>query len=206
MREFINLTGKKFGKLTVMERANNDKSKNTQWVCKCDCGKIAVFRADHLKKGATKSCGCSKGEAISISKLKHGMRRTKLYGVWNSMIQRCKNPNTCGARLYHDRGISVCPEWQEFETFKNWALQNGYADNFTIDRIDNNKGYYPENCRWVDLITQANNKRTNRIIEFNGEKKTLAQWVREYNAEYGKVWLRLKRGWDFERALLGDVA
>jgi hypothetical protein len=130
------------------------------------------------------------------------MRRTRLYGVWNTMIQRCENENLKGSALYHDRGIEVCHEWHIFDEFKNWALKNGYHGGLTIDRIDNNGNYEPSNCRWVDLIVQANNKRTNRRIEYQGETKTLAQWAREFHIDYGKLWLRLKRGWDFEVALI----
>jgi hypothetical protein len=158
-------------------------------------------RADHLRGGKIRSCGCATNAMIANKATKHGMRKTRLYGVWANMIQRCENTEGHEAHLYHDRGIKVCPEWHDAKTFLNWALNNGYRDGLTIDRKDNNGNYEPDNCRWADLITQANNKRTNRRIEFNGEIKTLAQWAREYRIDYRKLWLRLKRGWDFERAI-----
>jgi hypothetical protein len=117
------------------------------------------------------------------------------------MTQRCNNPKSGEAYLYLNRGITVCSKWRDFSVFQLWALSHGYADDLTIDRIDNDKGYCPENCRWTTRIEQANNKRTNRRIEYKGEVKTLAQWAREYDIEYRKLWLRLKRGWDFEKAL-----
>jgi hypothetical protein len=198
--KFIDITGMKIGFLTVIKRAEN-RSGNTYWVCQCKCGNMIKVRADHLRGGKIRSCGCATNAMIASKLTKHGMRKTRLYGVWTSMIQRCENPQYSGARLYRNRGIMVCSEWHKFEVFAEWALKNGYENELTIDRIDNNGNYEPDNCRWANLITQANNKRTNRRIEFNGEIKTLAQWAREYQIDYRKLWLRLKRGWDFERAL-----
>jgi hypothetical protein len=121
------------------------------------------------------------------------------------MIQRCENENNHEANLYGSRGIKVCEEWHDFSKFKDWAFENGYSEKLTIDRINNNKGYYPENCRWTDLITQANNKRTNVRIEYDGETKTIAQWAREFHIDYRIFWQRLKRGWDIERALIWGI-
>jgi hypothetical protein len=205
MSKLIDLTGYKSGKLTAIRKAQN-RNGDTYWVCLCECGKEIEVRADHLRNTKIRSCGCETGKMIAISKTRHGMRNTRLYGIWNSMIQRCENPDGQEAYLYHDRRISVCVEWHRFEVFMEWALKNGYRDNLTIDRKNNNGNYDPENCRWADLITQANNKRNNRRIEFNGKIKTLAQWAREYGIDYRKLWLRLKRGWEFGRALIEDIA
>jgi hypothetical protein len=163
-------------------------------------------RSDHLRGGKIRSCGCVTNTMIANKLTKHGMRKTRLYGVWNAMLQRCENQNGPMARLYHDRGITVCSEWKNFDNFKNWAISNGYKEWLTIDRIDNNGRYGPENCRWTDLITQANNKRTNVCIEYNGKIKTIAQWAREFHIGYRVFWQRLKRGWDIERALTWGVA
>jgi hypothetical protein len=163
-------------------------------------------RADHLRGGKIRSCGCATNAMIANKATKHGMRKTRLYGVWNTMIQRCENQKNEEAYLYHDRGIKVCEDWHDFETFKQWALSHGYRAGLTIDRINNNDGYYPENCRWADLITQANNKRSNVHVEYMGRIQTIAQWAREFSIDYRLLWLRLKRGWDIERALTWGVA
>jgi len=117
------------------------------------------------------------------------------------MKGRCKNKNNNKAKDYSGRGITICDEWENFENFYKWAIANGYRENLTIDRIDNNGNYEPSNCRWTDLITQENNKRTNRRIEYNGEIKTLAQWARVFNINYNTLRNRLNRGWEFERAV-----
>jgi hypothetical protein len=205
MPKLVNLIGVKVGILTVKERADN-RHGDIYWKCQCDCGNTIDVRADHLRASEIRSCGCITNAMIAQKLTKHGMRRTSLYSIWNTMLQRCENPNSSAARLYHDRAISVCNEWKNFENFKNWALTNGYEKGLTIDRIDNNGGYCPENCRWADLITQANNKRTNVRVEYNGEIKTLAQWAREFHIDYRVFWQRLKRGWNIERALTGASA
>jgi hypothetical protein len=205
MSKLVDLAGEKFGNLTVIHRAES-RNGDTYWVCRCSCGKETEVRADHLKSRKICSCGCLTGELIAKKKITHGMRETRLYGIWNSMIQRCENEKSTEAYLYRDRGITVCPEWHRFEVFRDWALANGYADSLTIDRKNNNGNYEPNNCRWATLIEQANNKRTNRRVEYKNEIKTLAQWAREYEIDYRKLWLRLKRGWDFERALVEGTA
>jgi hypothetical protein len=197
---FVDLSGQKFGMVTVVSRASS-RNKDTFFNCKCDCGKIFIARADHLRRGETRSCGCQIVEAAKRALTTHGMTDTQLYRIYRGMIKRCEKPNSEQARLYKGRGIKVCDEWHNFETFRDWSLTNGYSENLTIDRIDNNGNYEPSNCRWADLITQANNKRTNRRIEYNGETKTLAQWARVFHIKYQKLWLRLKRGWEFERAV-----
>jgi len=200
MGRFIDLSGQTFGNLHVINRAET-RNKDVYWLCKCDCGNEIEVRADHLRSMKIQTCGCMSNEMRSMALKKHGMTHTPLYSTWSKMIQRCENPKDGMARLYYERGIKVCDEWHIFENFKNWALENGYNKTLTIDRIDNNGNYEPSNCRWADLITQANNKRTNRRIEYNGEIKTLAQWARVFHIKYQKLWLRLKRGWEFERAI-----
>jgi len=204
MSKLVDLTDQKFGILTVSNRVKN-RNGDTYWDCICECGNTITVRSDHLRRNKIRSCGCKKGRMIAEKKIKHGMRKTRLYYIWNAMIQRCENPKSHEAYLYSERGITVCPEWHTFENFMNWALQNGFKDNLTIDRIDNNGNYEPSNCRWADLITQANNKRTNRRIEYNGETKTLAQWARHFMVDYRSLWQRLKRGWDFEQAILAGI-
>ena len=165
MGKFIDLTGKRFGRLTVVERAEN-KNGYTMWKCKCDCGNETVVYGAHLSGGKTKSCGCLCLEKIS----KHSLCDTHLYRIWASMKDRCYNAKAQPYERYGGRGITVCDEWKnDFTTFYNWAMSNGYSDDLTIDRIDVNGNYEPSNCRWVDVITQANNKRNNIKVNLNGE-------------------------------------
>lgn len=179
------LTGQRFGRLVVMYRAS-DIGELAKWHCKCDCGnECDVFASNLKKKGHTTSCGCYNSENVTRMKTKHGYRHTRIYDVFSHMKDRCNNPNNPSYPRYGGRGIKICSEWENDPgSFCKWAYDNGYDENAgygetTIDRIDNNKGYSPENCRVVTFKTQSNNRRSNLFIEHNGERKTLAQW-RDY--------------------------
>jgi hypothetical protein len=205
MSKLVDRTGQRIGILTVKEKAKS-RNGDTYWLCVCDCGNEVEVRADHLGAKKIRSCGCNKGNLIAQKKTKHGMTKSRLFRIWNCMIQRCENEKNSASSWYHDRGIAVCEEWHSFENFRIWAFTNGYTEDLTIDRKNNDGGYSPDNCQWVDRIIQANNKRNNRRIEYNGKTKTLAQWAREYGIDYRKLWARLKRGWEFETALMGESA
>jgi hypothetical protein len=200
MKKVFDITGKKFGKLTVL-RQEYIKNHSVYWLCQCDCGKECVVKGDKIKSGHTKSCGCKKHE-IWGGKRTHGETKTRLYAIWGGMITRCRNMNREKAKKdYQDRGIGVCPEWTDFSVFQAWALANGYSEDFTIDRIDNDKGYFPGNCRWADAKTQANNKRNNINLSFNNETHTVAQWAEIMDIKYGTLYNRILKGWNVEDAL-----
>lgn len=158
------LTGQRFGKLTVIGRAPN-RGRRTMWLCECDCGNQREIMADNLVAGKSSSCGCLSSELTSRRSHTHGGSGTRLYNVWYKMLTRCYNPKSNRYKYYGARGIKVCSEWEhDFGAFQRWALAHGYDENAkrgdcTLDRIDNDDNYCPDNCRWVDLTVQNNNKR-----------------------------------------------
>lgn len=196
----IDLTGKRFGLWTVIERAQT-KSPYVMWRCKCDCGKESIVRANSLRSGGSKSCGCLTAKVNAIAHTKHGFYGTRIYRIWDDMKARCYNPNAVSYPNYGGKGIAICKEWKEFIPFYEWAIQNGYKNNLTIDRLDNSKDYSPNNCRWVDMKTQANNRSTNHLVNYNGETLNLSQWATKLKFPYGLLVQRISRGWTFERAI-----
>lgn len=197
MGKFIDLTGDKFGILTVVEICGKNRHNQYYWKCKCDCGNDVVVLGHNLRNGTTKSCGC-------VMKSKHrtfGRSRTMLYRCWNSMRQRCFCEKTNGYLRYGGRGITVCDEWKnDFQAFYDWAIANGYKDGLSIDRIDVNGNYEPSNCRWITFAEQSNNRRTNHYITYNGETKTISEWAQILGMNYNTLRARIRCGWDIERA------
>ena len=155
--KMIDLTGQRFGLLTVIERAENAKNGVIRWRCKCDCGKETITSTSHLRSGHTKSCGCLGLRHATEAKIKHGMSGTHLYNIFRMMHGRCEDPKNKAFPYYGGRGIKVCDEWTDFEIFKVWALSNDYEDGLSIDRIDPNGNYEPSNCEWV--TRSENSKR-----------------------------------------------
>ena len=201
------LMGQKFGRLTVISRAENriNQQGRTQIMlhCKCDCGNDVVVYKNSLINGHTKSCGCFKREVNSNTATKHGMSRTRIYKTWEDMIKRCYNKSSNNYYRYGGRGITVFDEWLEFENFYKYVskLPHYNESGYSFDRIDNDGNYEPENVRWADNETQANNKSTNYYVTYNDKTQTIAQWSKETNIPTSTLRYRIRKGWDIENAL-----
>ena len=202
MSNFRDLTGQRFGELVVIERATTAKGRQTRWFCRCDCGKETIVYAGNLTRGSTKSCGCTRAKKAGQKLATHRETKTRLYQIWYNMITRCYNPNSSHYEHYGARGITVCDNWRKYENFRSWALDSGYQDDLTIERIEVNGNYEPSNCKWATRKQQANNKRTSRYIEFNGERRTVAEWADSMGMDKRVLWDRLfVQNWSVERAL-----
>lgn len=196
--EIKNLIGRRFGRLTVKKRIENTKSGNIRWYCECDCGGVATPTSWNLLHGESKSCGCLRNELRSESLCIHGGARKggcRLYHIWIEMKRRCEKADRKTAGRYFERGIRVCDEWkQSYKEFENWSLRNGYSDDLSIDRIDNNGNYCPENCRWVSRIAQMRNTSYNVFLEYNGENYCIAEWAEKLGVNYQTLWSFIYRG------------
>ena len=201
----LNLAGQCYGRLTAVKPCGKTEYGQTQWECKCDCGNTVLVGIGNLRSGHTQSCGClsrEKTSEVGKRNLKHGESFSRIYGIYSNILNRCFTPTSKDYAKYGGRGITVCEEWKNsYESFRNWSLANDYADNLTIDRIDNNGPYAPWNCRWTTAKVQQNNTRFNRVIEYNGKKLTLSQWSENTGINYFTLWSRLNKGWSVEKAL-----
>lgn len=201
---FKDLTGLKFGRLTVLRRYGTDKYRKIYWECKCKCGNTVIVRGNALKSGNTKSCGCLIYESKNI---KHGMRHKRLYRIWSGMKSRCYTKTNPAYDRYGGRGISMCEEWmRNFMAFYNWAMDNGYTEGLSIDRIDVNGNYEPYNCRWATAKEQSDNKRCNILITIGNETLDLQQWCDKIGIKRSTVNTRVRIcGWSYEQALTTPV-
>lgn len=203
-----NIVGQRFGKLTVLSRTqkpNGIKNTHAYWKCECDCGKTIVAQGSLLKNGSIQSCGCLQKEVNTT----HGMRHTPIYTEWCTMKQRCYNSNNKSYKDYGGRGITMCEPWRNsFEAFYDDVskLTNFGEEGYSLNRIDNNGNYEPNNVEWADDVTQANNKRNNHLITYNGKTQTIAQWAKEAGINQYTLYNRiLTYHWSVERALTEPV-
>lgn len=190
-RKLIDLTGQRFGRLTVISRIEN-VGHNTSWLCKCDCGNEKIVSGNNLRNGSTKSCGCIK----NLGNTKHSLCNSRIYRIYTNIHQRCYCKYSTIYKHYGGRGITICDEWKnDFLSFYSWAINNGYADNLTIDRIDTNGNYEPDNCRWVTMKIQNYNRRSSLKFEHNGEVYNTKQLAEKTGLTESAIQHRHERGW-----------
>lgn len=183
--------------------SSSGKTRRPKWVCRCDCGNVVNVIASNLKRGTSTSCGCAQIEQLRARVMTHGgyANNEKLYNVWHGMRKRCYCATDNHYPDYGGRGISICDEWNDYAVFREWAVLNGYKEGLSIDRIDVNGDYSPDNCRWADNHTQQNNKRCCIYFTNNGDTKTLKEWSRACEIPYATLYSRYKRGWGVDRML-----
>lgn len=206
-RERIDIVAERFGRLVVIDYSHTDQNGKAMWNCLCDCGKKTIVSSGNLRNGITKSCGCLHKEQLAKRKRTHGKTGSRIYWIWHGMKARCVNCNDVRYSDYGGRGIAICDEWKnDFQSFYNWAMANGYSDELTIDRIDVSGNYEPSNCQWATNEQQANNKRTCIYVTHNGKTQTIKQWSDETGINYQTLYSRIvERNWNIERALTKAV-
>lgn len=203
MAEIIDMMDKRFGLLVVLGKSY---SKNgVYWRCLCDCGKITIVRGTSLRNGTAKSCGCGSIKQALLNcekhRTKHGFsHKERLYETWKNMKRRCYDKNNKRYQFYGGKNVCVCKEWlKDYLCFRNWALLNGYSDKLTLDRIDNNGNYCPENCRWATAKQQANNQSRNHFITYKNITLTLSEWASKFGITYATMQHRIQRNWDMDK-------
>lgn len=202
MAGFIDLTGRVFGRLTVVADLGS-RNQRRVWECVCECGNRIQAITCNLTRDHTTSCGCVRRERISAAHLKHGKTGSRVHRIWQNMLNRCKNPNVPCYPNYGGRGIKVCERWKSFENFL--ADMGEPGPEMSIDRIDVNGDYEPLNCRWATAIVQQSNTRKNRFLTHNGKTQTVSTWAREVGINPTRIALRLAKGWSVEKALTTPI-
>ena len=197
MSALKDLTGQKFGRLTVISRAENADCGKVRWICKCDCGAEVVVRGGNLRNGHTASCGCLQKEKTTERSTKHGMTHSKIYNTWNDIKRRCFNSNRKQFKDYGGRGITLYPEWiLDFQAFYDYVstLPHFGEEGYSLDRINNDGNYCPGNLRWADRKTQARNTRNNHLIKYGDKWITLKELSDITGIPRTTLWQRLKHG------------
>lgn len=198
MPKFQDLTGQKFNYLTVIKRIFKEKNKGTYWLCKCVCGNETIVAASKLKSGHTKSCGCKLKELCRNANIKHNMTKSREFVIWCGIKQRCFDKNSSHYNRYGGRGITVCPEWLNFENF--YKDMGNIPKGYSIDRIDNNGNYEPNNCRIIPIGKQKRNTSKSLIITYNNDTDCLINLCEKYNKDYNLVYQRIHNGWEVKKA------
>ena len=211
-------SGEKFGRLTVIKLDHIEKytnptgklSRNEEfYLCTCDCGNECIILKQSLKLGYTKSCGCLQKERTALVRLntkKHGLKNTRLYNIFNGIKQRCYNKKDKHFKNYGNRGITMCEEWKnDFKVFYDWSTNNGYNDSLTIDRIDVNGNYEPNNCRWTTIKEQQRNRTNNRLITYNNETHCVGEWSEKLNLKGSTIYNRINSNWSVEKAFYKPI-
>lgn len=203
MPKKIDIKNKRFGRLIALyEKERGSRRRHAIWHCVCDCGKEVDVSKQQLLSLRTKSCGCYRKEKTSKKMKTHGLSKKRIYHIWCRMKSFCLNKKSSKFKNYGERGIYICDKWKKsFESFEDWAEKSGYNDSLTIDRIDVNGNYEPNNCRWIPMKDQAWNKRNTVYITINGKKMNLKEAEKNYGIKYQKIYNRLQRGWSPERAV-----
>lgn len=199
----IDLTGQRFGRLLVVADAGR-KDRKVMWLCRCDCGTETTVRSYYLRSGHTTSCGCYGRERVIEASSKHGQSKSRLYKTWRSMVRRATEPTYPDYPSYGGRGIGICDEWRSFEVFAR-DMGPTYREGLTLDRIDNDGNYEPSNCRWATAIEQARNKRSNRLLTFNGKTMPMSAWAERTGISRNAIQSRIDSGWPVGRALTQPV-
>lgn len=195
-----NLVGLRFGKLSVLKKLGKDRHGEMRWLCICDCGSEYESTSNRLTSGQTTCCRDCMIKKIGDSNRKHGATPKKLFYAYTNMKTRCYNKNYSLYHRYGGRGIQVCEEWRKsFKSFREWALKNGWSEELSLDRINNDGNYEPSNCKWSTCVEQSNNRRTSRMITYNGITDTMANWARNTGIPYYVIQRRLYLNWDAER-------
>lgn len=199
----IDMTGHRYGRLQVIELAGQNKHNQRMWRCICDCGNTLDVLGFLLRQKQTRSCGCLAKESIANVNKKHGKSGSQIWSIHRSMMDRCYLATSHTYKNYGGRGITVCDRWHDFENF--YADLGDKPAGMTLERINNQGPYSPDNVRWATYKDQANNRRSNIVLEFQGRKQTMQQWCDEFGLKLATVWARLNRGWSVDRALTEEV-
>lgn len=196
MPKLIDITGERYGRLTVIKLLPRQANGSTRWLCRCDCGTLTEVYRCNLTRGHVTSCGCYARELAT----RHGLATSRVYNIWIQMKHRCENPKCHAFRYYGSRGIKLCDRWQSFDFFLE-DMRQPPSNEHSIDRIDNSGNYEPSNCRWATRTEQARNKRNNRFITVGNETKTLSEWALIAGVSSPTIIRRLEDGWPPEKAV-----